>query len=41
MNVKEFDELNQKVKTENARWFGLESKSIQGIVVCTRSEIIS
>lgn len=28
MNVKEFDELTQKVKTENPRWFGLESDCV-------------
>lgn len=28
MNFKEFEELTQKVKTENPRWFGIESDSV-------------
>ena len=28
MNIKEFEELTQKVKTENPMWFGLESDSV-------------
>ena len=39
MNVKEFDELTQKVKTENPRWFGLESDCVPTVEDIEFSEL--